>query len=161
MKRILFALSLVLASCATSLPPATTAASVSTPAVTNFEEVELMADEMAYVEATEGAPLFLSTASESTAPARVASVGKPLFVLGVYDGWYRVRHSDNRVYYTRPYRLSKLKRTPQYTRNTTPAYVPAYSAPSSSGSSSRSIQTGPRGGKYYINKNGNKTYIKR
>ena len=28
-------------------------------------------------------------------------------------------------------------------------------------SSSRTIQTGPRGGQYYINKNGNKTYIKK
>lgn len=35
---------------------------------------------------------------------------------------------------------------------------------SSSGSttgSGRTIQTGPRGGQYYINKNGNKTYVKR
>lgn len=30
----------------------------------------------------------------------------------------------------------------------------------SSTGSGRTIQTGPRGGKYYINKNGNKTYIK-
>jgi colicin import membrane protein len=38
------------------------------------------------------------------------------------------------------------------------------SSSSSSGSSSntgRTIYTGPRGGKYYINKNGNKTYIKK
>lgn len=38
------------------------------------------------------------------------------------------------------------------------------SSGSSSGSSTgsgRTIQTGPRGGKYYINKNGNKTYIKK
>ncbi|WP_157807586.1 SH3 domain-containing protein [Hymenobacter chitinivorans] len=38
-----------------------------------------------------------------------------------------------------------------------------YSSGSSSGGSSspsRNIQTGPRGGQYYINKNGNKTYIK-
>lgn len=34
-----------------------------------------------------------------------------------------------------------------------------YSYPSSY-SSSRTIYTGPRGGKYYINSNGNKTYIK-
>ncbi len=37
------------------------------------------------------------------------------------------------------------------------------SSGSSSGTSTgsgRTIQTGPRGGKYYINKNGNKTYIK-
>ena len=32
---------------------------------------------------------------------------------------------------------------------------------SSSYSGSRTIQTGPRGGQYYINKNGNKTYVKR
>lgn len=31
---------------------------------------------------------------------------------------------------------------------------------SSSYSGSRTIHTGPRGGKYYINKNGNKTYLK-
>jgi hypothetical protein len=30
-----------------------------------------------------------------------------------------------------------------------------------SSSPSRSIQTGPRGGQYYINKNGNKTYVKK
>lgn len=38
------------------------------------------------------------------------------------------------------------------------------SSGSSSGTSTgsgRTIQTGPRGGQYYINKNGNKTYIKR
>ena len=34
-------------------------------------------------------------------------------------------------------------------------------SPSSSSSGSRTIYTGPRGGRYYINKNGNKTYIKR
>jgi len=32
---------------------------------------------------------------------------------------------------------------------------------SSTSSSSRTILTGPRGGKYYINSNGNKTYVKR
>ncbi len=32
---------------------------------------------------------------------------------------------------------------------------------SSTTSSSRTIYTGPRGGRYYINSNGNKTYIKR
>ena len=32
---------------------------------------------------------------------------------------------------------------------------------SDSNSSGRTIHTGPRGGKYYINKNGNKTYIKK
>lgn len=32
---------------------------------------------------------------------------------------------------------------------------------STSGSYNKTIQTGPRGGQYYINKNGNKTYIKK
>lgn len=47
---------------------------------------------------------------------------------------------------------------------TTPSYgnktytTPSYS---SSSSSNRVIQTGSRGGKYYINSNGNKTYVKR
>jgi hypothetical protein len=42
---------------------------------------------------------------------------------------------------------------------------PSYSVPSSSysmpSSSYTPIQTGPRGGQYYINSNGNKTYVKR
>lgn len=33
-------------------------------------------------------------------------------------------------------------------------------SPSSSGSSSKTIQTGPRGGRYYINSKGNKVYVK-
>lgn len=32
---------------------------------------------------------------------------------------------------------------------------------SSSSANGRTIHTGPRGGRYYINKNGNKTYVKR
>lgn len=42
-----------------------------------------------------------------------------------------------------------------------PSYSSDSYSPSSSGSSSRTIYTGPRGGRYYINSNGNKTYIKR
>jgi len=44
---------------------------------------------------------------------------------------------------------------PSYRSSTT---TPAYSTPNSTG---RVIQTGPRGGQYYINKNGNKIYIKK
>lgn len=35
--------------------------------------------------------------------------------------------------------------------------LPTFSSPAST---NRVIQTGPRGGRYYINKNGNKTYVK-
>lgn len=53
---------------------------------------------------------------------------------------------------------------PQYTtpRYATPQYtMPRYSIPSSYGVPSRTIYTGPRGGQYYINSNGNKTYRRR
>lgn len=159
MKRLLFILSLAVAGCATTPPVASTNSAVlTTPeTVAVFEDVELVADELAYVEEPEGAPLFSSPQSGSSDFVTVASTGRPLFVLGVHDGWYRVRYSDNQIYYTRPYWLSKLRKKPLYSRNTQPDYTPNYS-PSST---SHSIQTGPRGGKYYINKNGNKTYIKR
>lgn len=49
-------------------------------------------------------------------------------------------------------RAEERKSTYDYS---TPAYSPSINNPA------HSIQTGPRGGKYYINKNGNKTYIKR
>jgi colicin import membrane protein len=44
-----------------------------------------------------------------------------------------------------------------------PAPVVNLSMPGNGGSAGNShdVQTGPRGGRYYINKNGNKTYIKR
>ena len=38
--------------------------------------------------------------------------------------------------------------------------APTYSYPSSSTYKGKSVSTGPRGGRYYINSNGNKTYIK-
>ena len=45
-----------------------------------------------------------------------------------------------------------------------PSYRPVYSSPSYSTSgraSGKTIHTGSRGGKYYINSNGNKTYVKK
>lgn len=54
--------------------------------------------------------------------------------------------------------------TPSY-KNTTNIYTrPTYSSSSytlPTYSNSRTIHTGPRGGRYYINSNGNKTYVKR
>lgn len=49
--------------------------------------------------------------------------------------------------------------TPAYRSSYTPA--PQYSAPSNYYAPSRTIHTGPRGGQYYINSNGNKTYIRK
>ena len=66
----------------------------------------------------------------------------------------------------KPYKSSYSKPLQKYNsvNYSTPSYLtPTYSTPSysSSSSSSRVIQTGSRGGKYYINSNGNKTYVKR
>lgn len=53
---------------------------------------------------------------------------------------------------------------PSYKSYTTPTYstptysTPSYSTPSYSGS--QTLYTGPRGGTYYINSNGNKSYVR-
>lgn len=68
-------------------------------------------------------------------------------------------------YYKTPSIKTKKKTysTPSYTTPTysVPTYTPSYSSYNYASSSSRTIHTGPRGGRYYINSNGNKTYVKR
>lgn len=56
---------------------------------------------------------------------------------------------------------SSTYRTPSYRSNSTYRNSDSYSKPSYSNTPSRNIQTGSRGGQYYINSNGNKTYVKR
>ncbi|MBK7385146.1 MAG: HNH endonuclease [Flavobacteriales bacterium] len=48
---------------------------------------------------------------------------------------------------------------PSYRSSYSP--TPRYTTPTSYGTPNRTIQTGPRGGQYYINRNGNKTYIRK
>lgn len=79
----------------------------------------------------------------------------------------------SRVVKTKSSRKSKLKRRrksfryvvnyPIYVRPAQKEDTPTASPSRTTGSGGgyRTIHTGPRGGKYYINKNGNKTYIKR
>ncbi|HLO45820.1 MAG TPA: hypothetical protein VK175_15885 [Leadbetterella sp.] len=55
--------------------------------------------------------------------------------------------SENKNLYVQPYSSTSIK-----------SYYPSTSRESSSG---KTIHTGPRGGRYYINSNGNKTYVKR
>jgi hypothetical protein len=54
------------------------------------------------------------------------------------------------TYTTPSYNNSSYSTTPSYNNST--YSTPSYSAP---------VQTGPRGGSYYINGNGNKTYVKK
>jgi hypothetical protein len=51
--------------------------------------------------------------------------------------------------------------TPSYKSSSTYKRSNSYSAPSYSNGSGKNIYTGPKGGQYYINSNGNKTYVKK
>ncbi|WP_270487859.1 hypothetical protein [Butyricimonas synergistica] len=54
-----------------------------------------------------------------------------------------------------------LATTPKETTNTSSTTTKTTTPTYKSDNSSRVIHTGPRGGKYYINKNGKKTYVKK
>lgn len=78
------------------------------------------------------------------------------------NGFKRSSYPPSKVNY---YSTSSVKAKNKKYKTSTysyPAYVaPSYSYPTSSSSTTRTILTGSRGGKYYINSNGNKTYVKR
>jgi hypothetical protein len=61
---------------------------------------------------------------------------------------------------TSTYRVPSTPSIPAVSRSTY-SYPSSYSTPSTSSSSTRVLQTGSRGGTYYINSNGNKTYVKK
>lgn len=65
-----------------------------------------------------------------------------------------VSHTDNSP-------TSKVASTSASTSSYSPRKTSSYSGSSYSSSSGRTIYTGPRGGRYYINSKGNKVYIKR
>jgi hypothetical protein len=80
------------------------------------------------------------------------------------DDFFKVRYKDEEGYVsTKVLQLDKnaLTIVNNYNasqRNSRPAYEGSSNYRSSP---SRTIHTGPRGGKYYINKNGKKTYVKK
>ncbi len=65
------------------------------------------------------------------------------------------KYSDYEHKATKTVQLERLYNSP-----TSTPYIPCPS-PSPSTTTTRDIQTGPRGGQYYINSNGNKTYVPR
>lgn len=133
----LFACLLTIASCTTAQIGNTGAASEYTP----MNSVSYYADE--------DTPLFVSLRDTVQAVNHLVA-NTPVMVIGHKNSrWYVLTWRERR-YYTRVVYLHSTPVKRQYT--------PVYSTPSST---SRSIQTGPRGGRYYINKNGNRTYIKR
>ena len=75
------------------------------------------------------------------------------------DGYTTTRTTSTH-YNTPTYSNTSTYSAPIYRSTYTPTYTPpvtTYSSPSYS--SSQTIYTGPRGGQYYINSNGNKTYV--
>lgn len=72
---------------------------------------------------------------------------------GSRGGKYYINSSGKKVY------VKSEKNTSNGSYSSPTYSSPTYSIPSSS--SSKTIQTGPRGGKYYINSYGNKTYVKK
>ncbi len=93
---------------------------------------------------TTSAPSYYSTSSDSKATRT--------YYTGARGGKYYINSNGNKTYV-------KKNKTSNYS---VPAYKSNsyYSTPSYKSGSSRTIYTGPRGGSYYINSNGNKTYIK-
>ncbi|GGG51745.1 HNH endonuclease signature motif containing protein [Bizionia arctica] len=80
------------------------------------------------------------------------------------------QNNSNHIYQVKsPNYYSTSTAKPIKTNYTSPSYSsPVYNKPSNqrsnynySSSPTRTIYTGPRGGRYYINSNGNKTYVKR
>lgn len=86
-----------------------------------------------------------------------------LIYKGTSGGEYYVNSTGNKIYVkntttkTNSSNYSNTSRSSYYSPSS--YSTPTYSSPSSS--TSRDIQTGPRGGQYYINSNGNKTYVKK
>lgn len=80
---------------------------------------------------------------------------------GTSGGEYYVNTSGKKVYVKSTNSTSTSSNLSNYTPSSSYYSSPTHSSPSSSSSTTRDIQTGPRGGQYYINSNGNKTYIKK
>jgi hypothetical protein len=68
--------------------------------------------------------------------------------------------NSNSTYIKSSYRTSSTSKNPNYKSNSTYKSSYSYSTPTYSGSS-KVMYAGPRGGQYYINSNGNKTYVKK
>lgn len=100
----------------------------------------------------EGTELYTSFADTLKPVARVPYEGKVVVVAYQPTGHWCIVKRSGRRYYTRLkyVRWLALQRSREMER------LQERNAPAG-----QSIQTGPRGGRYYINKNGNKTYIKR
>ncbi|MFC5046383.1 HNH endonuclease signature motif containing protein [Aquimarina hainanensis] len=94
-----------------------------------------------------------NTSSISNSSYLETDLKKQTIYTGKNGGKSYIISNEKKVY------LSPKKRTSNRYYSSSSYPIPTYSTPNNS--SRRTILTGPRGGKYYINSNGNKTYIKK
>ena len=95
-----------------------------------------------------------SSLAPTAPPTNAATINEQVYVVGRYAPSWLVVLRGKKHYYVSASQLSLVKPTV-----VNQGYTPSTSA-GSTGGGSRTIQTGPRGGHYYINSNGNKTYVK-
>lgn len=94
---------------------------------------------------------YYARPDSTMAPAAVLPMSaQTLYIVGRRARWYRSQYAGHPAYYVLVYYFYPPGQEPR-------AAVPVVPA---SGLEYHNTQVGPRGGVYYINKNGNKTYIK-
>ena len=88
-------------------------------------------------------------------------INAKIIVFAYENNFYKIKYKNTFGYVVASY----LKLEPAIEKLLKRSQSTSYGNPSSTTTSprttSRTIYTGPRGGRYYINKNGNKTYLKR
>ncbi len=111
-----------------------------------------------------------------TKPSAVGDVMKHLpkktkvLVIGYTSGYYKIKVASDIGYINEMFlpenkvhskKAESEKSSSSLTTNHSKSTTTTYTKSKSTRSQSRTIHTGPRGGKYYINSKGNKVYIKK
>ena len=107
------------------------------------------------------APAKARTNARVAAPTTSAAASDQLYT-GPRGGLYRLTSGGNKAYVSSASRAPAASTRPTAPVRAAPSYSTAASSRSSGASSGggRTVHTGPRGGQYYINGNGNKTYVR-
>lgn len=99
------------------------------------------------------APYYAQPDSMTMPAAVLPMSASTLYIVGRKGRWYRSQYPGHPSYYVLAYYFYPPGDAAR--RNVRPV------VPTGRSSNTYNTQVGPRGGVYYINKNGNKTYIKR
>jgi uncharacterized protein YgiM (DUF1202 family) len=136
----LFAIIFIISSCVTTPVPTSNYSTLQKEFVSQYNDVSIR-----------------SQPKSSSSTFKRINQGEKIFVTRQYNSEWYIVQIDGKDYYAL---VSSLIPAEQYNPNTTVKTEPSTITPSYS-SPSRNIETGSRGGHYYINSKGNKTYIKK